>query len=199
MAAGARIQVVGFRLGRLLGHLLRHAGGDDFLLLESQHAALEVRHAAARQVVVDHPQHHVVDRREVVVVDGAEGNAMLLADLVAVVTVDQGIAPQHQRVAAAFGKEAALERGVFDVGQWVDEGTQFVVDGDVQLVSSCCCGNELSRRPACYTIPAAGPMDEHRKMRPPMNIGIPIPSLTFLISCIVVSHANLIKKVCTDY
>jgi hypothetical protein len=60
---------------------------------------------------------------------------VLAADLVAVMAVDQHVAPQHQRIAAAFGLQAAFECGVFVVRQRVDEGTQFLVDGDVQFVS----------------------------------------------------------------
>jgi len=73
--------------------------------------------------------------RELVVLDGAEFDAVLAADLVAVVAVDEDVAPQHQRVAAAFGQQAAFQRGVFDVGQRVDEGTQIVVYRDVQCRS----------------------------------------------------------------
>jgi hypothetical protein len=47
-----------------------------------------------------------------VVLHGVEGQAVLLADAVAVVAVHQQIAPQHQRVAAAFGQDAALQRFV---------------------------------------------------------------------------------------
>jgi hypothetical protein len=60
---------------------------------------------------------------------------MLLADVVAVMPVDQDFAPQHERIAAAFGQQAALQGGVFVVRQRVDKGTQFFVDGDVQFVS----------------------------------------------------------------
>jgi hypothetical protein len=66
----------GLRHRRLLGHFLGHARGDDLLLAQRQHAALEIRHAAARQVVVDHPQHDVFDRLEAVVLDGAEFDAV---------------------------------------------------------------------------------------------------------------------------
>jgi hypothetical protein len=63
-------------------------------------------------MVVDHPQLDVFDRVEVVVLDvhRAERDVVLAADVVAVMAVDQHVAPQDQRFAASFGEQAALQR-----------------------------------------------------------------------------------------
>jgi hypothetical protein len=49
-------------------------------------------------------------RLEARVLHRLERQAVLLADAVAVVAVHQHVAPQHQRVAAALGEDAALQR-----------------------------------------------------------------------------------------
>ena len=53
---------------------------------------------------------------------------MLAADAVAIVAIDQDIAPQHQRIAAALGEQAALERLVLVRGEGIDIGLEFFVD-----------------------------------------------------------------------
>jgi len=83
-------------------------------------------------VVVDHPEHDVVDGTEAIVLDGAKFDAVLAADVVAVVAIDQHIAPQHQGVAASFGQQRAFQGGVFIGCERIDEGTQFLIDGDIQ-------------------------------------------------------------------
>ncbi|KAG0731787.1 hypothetical protein G6F23_014962 [Rhizopus arrhizus] len=93
---------------------------QDVALAQRQHAALEVRNAAAAQVLFDHPQVHVFHALEAGVLHGVERQAVLLADAEAVVAVDQHIAPQHQRIAAAFGQQAALQRFVLGFGRSED-------------------------------------------------------------------------------
>ena len=126
---------LGRRDGRILGGGLRgqlgHAGGDDLLLAQRQHAALEVGNAAAAQVVIDHPQLDVVQVAETGVFRDLERHPVLLADLVAVVAVDQHVFPQHQRVATAFHQDAALQRRVFSLGQRLDIAAQHVVNFDL--------------------------------------------------------------------
>ncbi len=100
-------------------------------LRSASSAAHEVRDAAPAQVLVDHPQVHVLDRLEARVLHGLERQAMLLADRIAVVAVDQNVAPQHQRIAAAFGEDAALEGFVFLGREGIDIGFEFFVDDDV--------------------------------------------------------------------
>jgi len=53
-------------------------------------------------VLVDHPQVHVVHGLEQRALQGLKWNAVLLANVVAVVAVHQHIAPQHQGIAATF-------------------------------------------------------------------------------------------------
>ncbi|MNY39265.1 hypothetical protein D3C86_1739410 [compost metagenome] len=62
---------------------------------------------------------------------GFKRHAVLLADAVAVVAVDQQIAPQHQRIAAAFGQDAALQRFVLIGAQRIDIGLEFFVDNNI--------------------------------------------------------------------
>jgi hypothetical protein len=136
----------------------RHARGHDFLLAQGQHAALEVGHAAARQMVVDHPQHDVFDaNRSLSLLDGAERDAVLRADVVAVMAVDQHVAPQHERVAATFGQQAAFERGVFDGCEGIDERAEFLVDRDIQSVSLRAACVDATGRPAPGAASAAYP------------------------------------------
>ena len=120
----------------MLGGLLHGGGGggaalgDDFALAQGQHAALKVRDAAPAQVLVNHPQVHVFHTRKLGVLHGLKGQAMFLANAVAVVPVHQDIAPQHQGIAAAFGQDAALQGIVFVWGEGVDIGFEFGQDGD---------------------------------------------------------------------
>mgnify|MGYP003339965365 CR=1 FL=1 len=113
-----------------LGHLAGLAFGQDLALAQRQHPALEVGHAAPAQMLVDHPQVHILDRLELGVLHGLEGQAMLLADAIAVVPVDQDVAPQHQRIPAALGQQAALQRLVLLGGQGVDVGLEFFANDD---------------------------------------------------------------------
>ncbi len=55
---------------------------------------------------------------------------MLLADAEAVVAVHQHVAPQHQRVAAALGQDAALQRVMLVGRERVDIGLEFGQDDD---------------------------------------------------------------------
>jgi hypothetical protein len=87
------------------------------------------------QLVIDHPQLDVFDRIEFVVLDGAERDAVLAADGVAVMAVDQDVAPQNQGFAAAFGEQAAFQGFMFGGREGVDVSTEFVVNRDVQFVS----------------------------------------------------------------
>jgi hypothetical protein len=82
-------------------------------------------------VVVDHPQHDVFHAAETGVLRDFEWNAVLLAYGIAVMAVDQHVVPQHQRIAAAFGQDAALQRRVFRLGQRVDVSAQGIVDLDL--------------------------------------------------------------------
>ncbi|MCY1382144.1 hypothetical protein D9M69_701310 [compost metagenome] len=82
-------------------------------------------------MLVDHPQVHVFHRLEVGVLHRLKRQAVLLADAVAVVSVDQHVAPQHQRVAAALAQDAALQRLEFVRRQGVYVGFEVRVDGDV--------------------------------------------------------------------
>jgi hypothetical protein len=144
-------------LGRRVGHLLRDPARDDLLLAQRQQPALEVRHAAARQVVIDHPQLHVLDRLEVVVLDGTEFDAVALADVVAVMAVDQDVAPQDERVAAPFGQQAAFQRLVLDRRQRVGDGPQFLVNRDIQFWSlyfCCACLRRIGLHPTPSRAPA---------------------------------------------
>ena len=130
-----------FRL-RFCLRIARHKGScractalrHDLALAQRQHATLKVRHAAAAQVLVNHPQVHIFHRLEARVLHGLEGQAVLLANAVAVVAVHQHIAPQHQGIAATLGQNAALQRIVFFRGQGVDVGFEFFVDNDVHGV-----------------------------------------------------------------
>ena len=88
-------------------------------------------------MLVDHPQVDVVHGLELRVLHRLEGQAMLLADAMAVVAIDQHIAPQHQRITAAFGQDAALQRVVLVGGQRVDVDAQFFLDGDVHRGGYC--------------------------------------------------------------
>ncbi|MNT70754.1 hypothetical protein D3C72_2091710 [compost metagenome] len=65
------------------------------------------------------------------VLHGVERQAVLLADAIAVVAIHQHIAPQHQRIAAAFGQDAALQGGMLVGGQGVDIGFEFFVDNNI--------------------------------------------------------------------
>ncbi|MNT75970.1 hypothetical protein D3C72_2149190 [compost metagenome] len=60
---------------------------------------------------------------------------MLGADAVTVVAVNQHVAPEHQRVAAAFGKQAAFQRVMFVLRERVDVGLEFLVDDDVHAAA----------------------------------------------------------------
>ncbi|MNV35015.1 hypothetical protein D3C71_1264510 [compost metagenome] len=117
-----------------LGLIGAVALGQDVALAQRQHAALEIGDAAAAQVLFDHPQVDVVHRLEAGVLDRLERQAVLLADAVAVVAVHQHLAPQHQRVAAAFGQDAALQGVVLVRGQRVDVGLEFFFDDNVHAI-----------------------------------------------------------------
>ena len=67
------------------------------------------------------------------------GSSCLLADRVAVVAVDQDVAPQHQRIAAAFGEDAALQRLVLLRRHRLDIGLEFLVDDDVHAARTQPC------------------------------------------------------------
>ncbi len=108
--------------------------GQDVALAQRQHATLEVGDAAAAQVLLDHPQMDVVHRLESRVLDRLKRQAVLLADAVAVVAIHQHLAPQHQRVAAAFGEDAALQGVVLVRGQRVDIGLEFFFDDNVHAI-----------------------------------------------------------------
>ena len=82
-------------------------------------------------MLVNHPQMHVFHRLEARVLDGVEGQAVLLADAVAVMPIDQNFAPQHQGITAAFAQDAALQGLVLVRCQRVNIGLQFFEDGDV--------------------------------------------------------------------
>jgi hypothetical protein len=56
---------------------------------------------------------------------------VLLADAIAVVPVHQHIAPQHQRVAAAFGQDATFQGVMLVGGKGLDVGFEFFIDDDV--------------------------------------------------------------------
>ena len=106
---------------------------QNFALAQGQHTALKVGHAAPPQVLVNHPQVHIVHALELRALQGVEGNAMPLADAIAVVAVHQHIAPQHQGIAAALGQQAALQCGVFLRRQGIDIGFELGVDDDVHV------------------------------------------------------------------
>ena len=128
------------------------AGGQDVALAQRQHAALEVGHAAAAQMLFDHPQVHVFHALEAGVLHGIEGQAMLLADAETVMAIDQYIPPQHQRIAAAFGQDAALQRVMFVRGQRVDVGLEFFFDDDIHGH-----GSEQERNRPLYPLATIGP------------------------------------------
>lgn len=117
-----------------LGLIGAMALGQDVALAQRQHATLEIGDAAAAQVLLDHPQMDVVHRLESRVLDRLERQAVLLADAVAVVAIHQHLAPQHQRVAAAFGEDAALQGVVLVRGQRVDIGLEFFFDDNVHAI-----------------------------------------------------------------
>lgn len=56
---------------------------------------------------------------------------MLLAAAMAIVAIHQHIAPEHQRIATAFGQQATLQRLVFLWCQRVDIGLEFFIDNDI--------------------------------------------------------------------
>jgi hypothetical protein len=91
-----------WQLARYGAHL-GTSRGEDVPLAQRQHAALEHRQAASPQVLVDHPQVYIIHRTEVRVLYGLKRQPVLLADGVAVMAVDEDLAPQHQRIAAALG------------------------------------------------------------------------------------------------
>ena len=109
----------------------RVARRNDLFLAQGQHAALEIRYAAPPEMIVDHPEMNIVHRLKAFVLNGIERDAMLLADAVAIMSVDQQIAPQHQRVAASLGQQAAFQSGVFVFGQRIDIGAQVFVDRNI--------------------------------------------------------------------
>jgi hypothetical protein len=82
-------------------------------------------------VLLDHPQVHVVHGLERAVLNRLKRQAMLDTDAMAVVAVDQHIAPHHQGIAAALGQDAALQGVVFIRGERVDVDTQLVKDLEV--------------------------------------------------------------------
>ncbi len=59
-------------------------------------------------MIVYHPEHDIFYAVELVILLGLKWNAVLLANRVAIVSVDQGVLPQHQRIAAAFFQQAAF-------------------------------------------------------------------------------------------
>ncbi len=82
-------------------------------------------------MLLDHPQVDVIDGLETLVLHGVERNVVLAADAVTVVPVDQRVAPEHQRVAAAFGEQAAFQRLVLVGRERVDVSLEFFVDDDM--------------------------------------------------------------------
>src|ERR1700761_3229257 len=129
------------RVGRLDRHLYFHwligiarataPLGQDGALAQCQHAALKRRDAASAQMLVDHPQVYVVHRLKLRVLHRLEWQIMLAAHAVAMVTIDQHLAPQHQRVTTTLGQDASLQRLVFLRGHRVDIGLEFFIDDDV--------------------------------------------------------------------
>ncbi|KJK08412.1 hypothetical protein UB46_42460 [Burkholderiaceae bacterium 16] len=93
-----------FSPGRFCRTMLRlyQTRGYDFLLPQCKYASLEIRYAAPPEVIVDHPQVHIVHGLERLVLYRIERDSVLLADAVAVVSVHQEIAPQYQCIAAPF-------------------------------------------------------------------------------------------------
>ncbi|CEE71924.1 hypothetical protein XAC2852_470299 [Xanthomonas citri pv. citri] len=120
------------------------ARGQDLALAQRQYATLEVGHAAPAQVLFDHPQVHVLHGLEARVLHRLERQAVLLADTVAVVAIHQHIAPQHQRIAAPFGQQAAFQRLVFVGRQRVDIGLEFFFDNDVHTATAGVRGGHCS-------------------------------------------------------
>src|SRR3546814_9565604 len=74
-------------------------------------AVLEIRHTAPAQMVFDHPQPDIIERGKTGILDSLELDAVFATQLVAIVSIDQHIAPQHQRIAATFGQQAMFEIG----------------------------------------------------------------------------------------
>ncbi len=81
-------------------------------------------------MVVDHPQMHVVHRLERRILDGSEFDVVLATDFVAIVAVDQHVAPQDKRVAATFGKQTLFEGSVFIRRERIDVRLEFLVNLD---------------------------------------------------------------------
>ena len=64
------------------------------------------------------------------ILNSLERNTVLLANSITIVSIDQKVAPQHQRITAAFRKQAAFERGIFVFCQGVNIEAKIFVDGN---------------------------------------------------------------------
>ena len=105
--------------------------GQNAFLSQGQHPSLKIRQTAPAQMLLNHPQVHIVHGLEQLALHCIEGYAVFAADGVAVVPVHKHITPQHQRIPAPLRQDAALQRRFFILGQGVDVGKEFFVDRDV--------------------------------------------------------------------
>ena len=133
----------------LVGKRGLSAGSEDFPFTQGKDTALKVRNAAASEVLVNHPQVHIVHRLEQTALHCLVGQAVLLADAVAVMSVDQHIAPQDEGIAAPLRQNAAFQSGMLLGGKRVNIGFEFFVDDDVHTGCAyakgldCRCWNSL--------------------------------------------------------